>query len=206
MTERSPRTTERAHPIRGLVLFTISAVLLAGASACQPEASPRAETGVEELDGDTVETPPLPEWTVDSVVRGPDPQSRRPVLVTDLRTGVHDRYERMTVEFEGSSGLPVVRASYVTPPVRACGSGRPVEPVGDSWLEVDLDPAVAHTEAGESTLPGREIPTDGDGLLRVYRTCDYEGSVTLVLALSDRRPYRVLTFDDPPRIAVDVQR
>lgn len=92
------------------------------------------------------------------------------------------------------------------PVVRACGSGRPVEPVGADGLEVDLDPATAHTEAGESTLPGRGIAADGDRLLRVYRTCDYEGSVTLVLALSDRRPYRILAFDDPPRIAVHVQR
>jgi hypothetical protein len=62
---------------------------------------------------------------------------------------------------------------------------------------------VAITAAGQPTLGGRDTALDHDLLLRVYRTCDFERVVTLVLAVSEPNPFRVLRPADPARIVVD---
>jgi hypothetical protein len=148
------------------------------------------------------------DWTIGvlsapSTVTGGPP--RLPVL-TALRSGVHAEYERFTVELDVAGGLPGYHLEYVDRPLHDCGSGEPTYPVGDAWLELRLEPAAAHTEAGQPTLGGRDITLDHDLLRRVYRTCDFEGVVTLVLAVSEPNPFRVLTLADPARIVVDVER
>lgn len=143
---------------------------------------------------------------VTSVPDRVDAGSPLPIL-TALRTGTHPDHERVTVEFgPDASGPPGYRVEYIDRPLMECGSGRQIHPVGDAWLELRLEPAAAHTEAGQPTLGAREIRVDGPLLLRVYRTCDFEGVVTLVLALAAPNPYRVATLTDPLRIVVDVQR
>jgi hypothetical protein len=130
---------------------------------------------------------------------------RLPVL-TALRSGVHSEYERFTVELDAPGGLPGYHLEYVDRPLHDCGSGEPTYPVGDAWLELRLDPAAAHTAAGQPTLGGRDTALGLDLLLRVYRTCDFEGVVTLVLAVSEPNPFRVLRLAHPARIVVDVER
>ncbi len=46
---------------------------------------------------------------------------------------------------------------------------------------------------------------DGPLLQRIYRTCDFEGIVTYVLAFGSPNEYRVFTLVDPLRIVVDVR-
>lgn len=139
-----------------------------------------------------------------------------PPVVAALRSGTHPNFERVTFEFGGGvggaessgepAGRPGYRLEYVDRPLRACGSGQQIFPVGDGWLEIRLDPAAAHTEAGESTLGPREIEVGGPLLRRIYRTCDFEGVVTHVLALESPNEYRVFTLEAPLRIVVDVRR
>lgn len=174
-------------PVTLLILLAATVVAIA---RCRPP-----DWGLEEVRLEAGATaPPLP-------------------VITGLRTEAHADFDRMTLELanDRSSGVangspPGVRGGYVDPPIIECGSGRPVRPVGDHRLEVRLEPAAAHTEAGEPTLPGREAATDGKVLRRVYRTCDFEGVVTFVLALSSRNPFRIRRLDDPPRVVVDVRR
>lgn len=138
-----------------------------------------------------------------------------PVL-TAVRAGTHPDYERVTLELAGSpdggstadvpSGRPGYKLEYVDRPLRACGSGDEIFPVGDAWLEIRLEPAAAHTEAGQPTLGPREVHVDGPLLQRIYRTCDFEGIVVHVLALASPNEYRVFTLEDPTRIVVDVRR
>jgi hypothetical protein len=146
-------------------------------------------------------------WTigVTSVPAGVDVPPL-PVL-TSLRTGTHAEYVRMTVEIgPDAPGPPGYKVEYIDRPLIECGSGAQIFPVGDAWLELRLEPAAAHTEDGQPTLGPREIAVEGPLLLRLYRTCNFEGVVTLVMALASPNPYRVLTLPDPWRIVVDVQR
>lgn len=179
------------------MLIALILVPVAGCEAGRP---------AEENFTDGPDTIAGPEWTTDTLTLAPPSANQRPVMITEIRTGTYSGHERVTMEFEADSALPGVRAAYVEPPIRECGSGRPVQPVGERWIEVRLHPAAAHTETGEPTLPGREISVEGEVLRRIYRTCDFEGVVTFVLALSEDRPYRIVTEADPPRIAVDVRR
>lgn len=146
-------------------------------------------------------------WTT-GVAFGPPTVSAPPLpVLTALRTGTHDGYERMVVEVgAGADGLPSHRVEYVDRPLIECGSGRQIFPVGDAWLEVRLEPAAAHDEAGRPTLAERETAVDGPLLQRVYRTCNFEGIVTLVMALTEPNAFRVITLSDPWRIVVDVRR
>lgn len=127
-----------------------------------------------------------------------------PVL-RSVRSAAHPGYDRLTLDFDTGSVLPGYHAEYVDRPLHECGSGRQIQPAGDGWLEIRMQPAAAHTKDGESTMPAREWILDGTLLLRVYRTCDFEGVVTLVIAVSSPNPYRILTLERPSRLAVDVR-
>ena len=172
-------------------------------------------------------SPPLPDWTL-GTISAPTTVTGGPVpVITGLRTGSHPDFDRVTVVLgvatgdpatadpdrdsgaeapPGAGAFPGYRTAYVDRPLHECGSGRQIDPVGEGWLELRLEPAAAHTEAGEPTLPGRETAVDGALLRRIYRTCDFEGVVTFVLAVSSPEPFRVFTLPDPPRVVVDVRR
>ncbi len=181
----------RLAPSRVLALH---AVLVATAS-CGGD----TERGGEEP-GDTAT------WTV-AAASAPARLEPGPLpVLSGLRTEAREDLVRVTFEIGvDASGVPGYRAEYVDRPLVACGSGEQIFPVGDAWLEVRLEPAAAHTEEGQATLGPREVAVDGPLLLRVYRTCDFEGIVTHVLALARPGPYRVLTLTDPRRIVVEVQ-
>lgn len=146
------------------------------------------------------------EWTV-GIVEAPanlTPLPPVPVLQA-VRTASREGFDRLTVELTSTSGMPGYHLEYVDRPLHQCGSGQEVYPVGSAWLELRIEPANAHTEAGAPTLSGREIPAEGRLIRRLYLTCDFEAVVTLVLAVDSPNPYRVLTLADPPRIVVDVR-
>jgi hypothetical protein len=126
-------------------------------------------------------------------------------VVAALRTGTHAGFDRITVEFGPGASLPGHHMEYIDRPLHECGSGRQIHPVGDAWLEIRLDGAAAHTEAGEPSLPGRETAVGGTLLRRIYRTCDFEGIVTFVAALSAPGPYRVIELAEPARLVVDIR-
>ena len=125
------------------------------------------------------------------------------VLLTDVRVGRHQGFDRVTFEFAGSS-RPGHHLEYVDRPVRQCGSGHPVPLAGDGWLEVRMELARGHDEEGNATLPG-ELDPGLPVLLEVERTCDFEGVVTYVLGVRSPNRYRVLDLDDPTRLVVDVR-
>ena len=146
-------------------------------------------------------------WTVGLLTGTPTLDGPPPVpVLTALRTGAHADYERVTLELAGAAGLPGYRVEYVDRPLYDCGSGEPTYPVGDAWLEIRLEPAAAHTEEGRPTLGARDLPVGQPLLQRIYRTCNFEGIVVHVLALSEPNPFRVMRLADPPRIVVDVGR
>jgi hypothetical protein len=126
-------------------------------------------------------------------------------VITAIRSNAHPGYDRVTLEFAGPA-LPGYSVEYVDKPLHECGSGAQVFPVGDAWLQIRLEPANAHTEAGAPTLPGRQIDARGTWLRRIYRTCDFEAVVVLTLAVEKPNDFRVFTLTNPTRIVIDVQR
>lgn len=182
-----------------------------GAAPADTAISVPVDTSLPAVGRDTSPGAPTPTaadtgWTTANLAAPPAGERIPLPVLTGIRTGTHPGFERVTVDFGDGGGLPGYRLEYVDRPLHECGSGRQVFPVGDAWLELHLEPAAAHTEAGEATLGARESAIDGPVLRRIYRTCDFEGVVVLVLALDAPNPFRAFTLSEPRRLVVDIER
>jgi hypothetical protein len=127
-----------------------------------------------------------------------------PVLLRDVRTARHEKFDRVVFEFEGDA-IPGYHLEYVDRPVRRCGSGEAVPLTGDGWLLARLTPANAHTDAGEATVKDRERRLNLEVLKELKIICDFEAEVSLVMSLSRPNRYRVLELSKPARLVVDVK-
>jgi len=199
----------------------ISAVLVAaGAGACgsdhpkttsaangQPAATAQGGQG-SSTTGSTA--PPCTFSGATDAARGGDGSPTR--LLTDVRVGAHDCYERVTFEFKpqaGDADGPVAwRAAYERPPITEDGSGRTVKVKGASFLVVHFTASGADLtkEAAPDTYTG---PTsieaaDSTRIQQVRRTGDFEAVLTWVIGLDRQRPFHVTTQDSPARVVVDI--
>lgn len=142
------------------------------------------------------------EWTA-GIVRIPPVEGRGVAILRSVRAARHEGSDRVVWEFTG--GRPGVHVEYVDRPVRACGSGFPVELPGDGWLEVRFEPAAAHDVDGERTFDEDRLAPRLPVVLEVVSTCDFEAVVTWVAGVASPEPYRVTLLDDPARVVVDVR-
>ncbi|HKO59908.1 MAG TPA: hypothetical protein VJV03_02010, partial [Pyrinomonadaceae bacterium] len=129
--------------------------------------------------------------------------SNEPALLKAVRTGKHEFYDRVVFEFEGNA-VPGYVIEYVDKPVRDCGRGEVVAVRGDGFLMVTLQPANAHTEAGQPT--GRNVQLNSDSRLikDLKLICDFEAQVQWTVGLSSPNRYRVLELSNPARLVVDI--
>jgi hypothetical protein len=133
-------------------------------------------------------------------------------LLTDVRVGVHDCYERVTFEFKprsGEAGGPVAwKAAYEPGPITEDASGRPVPVKGGAFLVIrfsaqgaDLTkPDAPDTYTGPTSLEA----AGATRIQQVRRTGDFEGVLTWVIGVDKQRPFHVSTQADPSRVVVDV--
>lgn len=166
-------------------------------AAPAPPSPPPAET--ESLAPDTLDV-----WTIETTRL--EATADAPVIVRDARLAAHTNeggFDRLVFEFDG--GHPAVHVEYVDKPVRACGSGDQLFPEGDSYLQIRLSGAQAHTDAGEATIPHQRETHTLSTVVETVPTCDFEGEVTWVLGVRSPEPYRVIRLDAPARLAVDVR-
>jgi hypothetical protein len=211
------RTPRRRVRVPALLL----AVLLAGACAGGGEdtaAVPPAADGAPApaapttpAAGDSVVAPnadeALPEpvsgasWTASATRSGSGITGA--AVLRAMRTARHDGFDRIVLEFEGDA-VPGHRISFIEPPAQQCGSGNPVTVAGASVLLIAVEPAYAHTEAGEPTVRERSRTPGLPALVGLTLICDFEAVVELVAGLSSRTQYRVFTLDSPARIVIDV--
>ncbi len=125
-------------------------------------------------------------------------------LLTAVRVAGHDCYDRVVFQFDGP-GLPEWRVEPADPPFSG-PSGLPVPVRGSSWLRVRFGTANAHTDDGESTVGIAPVPLADTSVLRQVQLIeDFEAVVVYVIGTDGPRPFRVLTFADPPRVAIDVR-
>jgi len=133
-------------------------------------------------------------------------------LLTDVRVGVHDCYERVTFELKpraGDAEGPVGwKAAYEPGPVTEDGSGRTVPVKGTAYLVVHMNAqGVDLTKADAPATYTGPASIEAAGATRIQqvrRTGDFEGVLTWVIGLDRTRPFHVSPQDNPARVVVDV--
>jgi hypothetical protein len=168
-------------------------------------ATPAREGAVrgDTLAGDSVgaEAAPDTAWTAGVVDLAP--AAAGVATLGSVRAARHDGFDRVVWELSGPA--PAVHVEYVDRPVRQCGSGEPVPLPGDAWLEVRLEPAVAHTEAGRPTMDERRAEPGLPVVLELVQTCDFEAVVVWTVAVRSPERFRVRVLADPTRVVVDLR-
>lgn len=123
------------------------------------------------------------------------------IIVVDVRTGGHANADRIVFEFDGAA-LPPARIEYVDSAVQ-CGSGQEVDVAGAAILQVQIERAAGHTEAGQATIEG-EVDGPGGSIEEAIRICDFEGIVTYAVGTTGQQNFIVTTLKNPTRLVVDV--
>ena len=125
-------------------------------------------------------------------------------VVDELRTGRHQDYDRVVVEFQNDV-IPGYQVSYLDEQPIECGSGETINIAGNATLELRLEPARGHNEQGQSTVDHAARQFELPILQEAEVSCDFEGMFTVLLGLQERAQYRVSELQNPCRLVVDLR-
>ncbi|MFI1280592.1 hypothetical protein ACH4U5_07450 [Streptomyces sp. NPDC020858] len=129
------------------------------------------------------------------------PQTQTP-LVVNARWGGHATFDRIVIDLQGY--VPTVTVTPVSQLIYD-GSGKPVPLAGKHFLEIRLNPAAAHNDAGESVYKGPKLQKIYLSKLKgMALTGDYEGYVTFGAAFDTLPYYRAYTLHSPERFVLDI--
>jgi len=124
------------------------------------------------------------------------------VLVA-VRAARHPDFDRFVLEFTGP--MPSHRVEYV-PQLTSDGSGEAVPLPGRAVVQIVVQPAAAHDEAGRPTLPaGLPVLKDFAVFRQIVAAGAVEGVLTWGIGVAAHTGVRVVEFDRPSRVAIDVQ-
>jgi hypothetical protein len=169
----------------------------------------RAASPVEQSSTTTTAAPCTFSGGTEAARGGGDAPTR---LLTDVRVGVHECYDRVTFELkpqQGEADGPVGwKAGYEPGPITEDGSGRVVSVRGAAFLVVTMTAAGADLtrEGAPATYTGPSSleAAGATRIQQVRRTGDFEAVLTWVIGLDRQRPFRVTTQENPARVIVDV--
>jgi hypothetical protein len=128
------------------------------------------------------------------------------VVVTDVRVGSHEGFDRVVFEIggEGQAGWFI---QYDDDP-RSDGSGEAVDVAGDAALRVVLtNIAMPHAEdapEGVTQWEGDVEGPPGGVITEVVDDLMFEGNHTFFVGLDQERPYRVERLSNPQRVVIDI--
>ncbi|MEU2200482.1 hypothetical protein [Isoptericola sp. NPDC019482] len=181
-----------------------------GSTASPEPASPPAEsTAGDDPTGDSTTgddpTSDVP-FAADASPDTADPSADAALVVTDVRVGRHDGFDRVVLDMEGT-GAAGWSVEYVDAAADD-GSGDPVAVDGDGVLQVRLSGMAMPGEDPDITeYDGATIDPEGTEAVEevVYRFW-FEGYTTAFVGVDEPGlPFRVFALEDPARVVVDVQ-
>jgi hypothetical protein len=126
------------------------------------------------------------------------------VLVQKAETACCGGFDRIVFTCEGFHH-PTWKVRYVHPPIQQCASGNNIAVTGNAFLQISMDTAQAHTDAGQPTITDRDRHLNCPNLKQLVLTCDFEAKVGFVLGLNSKKPYRVVELQNPTRLVIDVK-
>lgn len=179
--------------VAAVVFAFLAAAFAAGASGCGGSRTSTQTGGIDTMPGagTTAVTAPAQAKTA---------------LLAAIRIARHEGYDRVVFQF--ANGLPGYRISYVRPPFREDGSGKPVPVDGSAFVLVRMEPASGYDLAKDRLVyqgPRRiSGAAHGTSIVReAARTGDFESVLGWVVGLEGQVDFRVVRLHDPPRLVVD---
>ncbi|MEO9328919.1 AMIN-like domain-containing (lipo)protein [Gordonia aurantiaca] len=129
------------------------------------------------------------------------------LTVTDIRTGVHDGFDRVVYELDGA-GTPGWRVAYVDEAIQD-GSGRPVEVDGNGVLEVRILGSAYPHDSGAEPYGGPDPvrAQSGGAVVEVHGALVFEGITQSFIGVTEYgAPFTVVALTNPTRLVIDVRR
>ncbi len=122
----------------------------------------------------------------------------------DIRTGAHECFERVVIEFAGQGDPPGVRVEYVDDPVLLSPSDETVEIDGDATLVISVAAWMPSMDSGGYSGPRQFVPTNVSHILEVRQIENFEGMSAWAVGLDNERDFSAYFLESPARIVVDI--
>lgn len=135
-----------------------------------------------------------------------EPAGEWDLEIAEIRSGDHNGYDRVVIEFTGS-GTPGWYTGYVDEP-RQQASGLPVEMAGESFLEVNVPGLAMPLEPTEDLMEVGVVKGAGDNgtVSDIYFGGIFEAQGQFIIGLDGKqRPYQVSVLENPTRLVVDIE-
>lgn len=198
-------------------LAVSSALVLQGCSASSDDASAPTATLDATLSGASTSTAtvtaapaqnatapagltPLGDANLDmKTLRPPAPSE---LVVTDVRVGKHDNFERVVFEFTGN-GSPGWHIDYTDSPAQQ-GSGNPIAYEGSTALDVSIDGTAYPFQLDMEDPNIGTVKGAGGMVTQVVSGGTFEARSQFVVGLDGRHPYSVQVLKAPTRLVIDI--
>lgn len=156
----------------------------------------------------TTTAPPGPAFQpATAVVEQNFPGTNRLAVLTDVRLGRNDGFDRVVFQFRDEDALPGYLVDYRPLPLTADPSDLPLVITGDHGLVVRMQAASRFRMDTDYALlyPGPSTVTgSADAVTEVVLRGDFEALLSWVIGVRGGRPFRVFTLSGPPRLVVDI--
>ncbi len=176
--------------------------------AGSPSATRDGGDDSDDDDDDTTGDDPATDvpFAADATPDTAEPSADAALVVTDVRVGRHDGFDRVVLDLEGA-GAPGWSVRYVDAAADD-GSGDPVAVDGDGVLQVRLSGMAMPGEDPDLTeYDGATVDPEGtDAVEEVVYRFWFEGYTTAFVGVDEPGlPFRGFALEDPARVVVDVR-
>jgi hypothetical protein len=177
-------------------------------AAIEPVDRVALEEALDRLEGPPDTVAPIGELATEPRQSAAFPALGEIAQLTDIRTGVHDGFERIV--FDLTDGDVEHRVRYVDrPPVSIPGD--PVTVHGAAMLEIRLSGASGVDLRGPEPVmtydgPHRFAPAGHEVIREVARIDDFEGNTSWLVGVDRVAPFAVAVLEAPLRLVVDIAR
>ncbi len=183
-----------------------AALVLAGCSASDSDPAPSPAVSVNTPTTQAPE-PDSSNAPTDAADKVSPAGAGAKLTVTDIRTGVHEGFDRVVYELDGE-GTPGWRVGYVAEAVQD-GSGNEVTVAGDAVLQVLIDGSAYPFDSGVEPYAGPDpvLAAPGGSVVEVSGSGVFEGVTQSFIGVSETgTPFVVYSLADPARVVIDVAR
>ena len=171
-------------------------------TSASPTTSGSAASSTPSTDGDG--SPDAPPFPADTEPDTGEASTDSFVTVTGIKTGLHDGYDRVVFDVEGT-GTPGWDVRYVAE-ATSQGSGDTVDVEGAAILQVTISGVGYPTDTGIEEYDGSApLPGQGDeAVTEVVWDSTFEGTSVAFVGAAEQTPFRVYLLENPTRVVLDV--